>query len=70
MSGWIKCSTRLPEDQSTVLCWDGEEYRIGQKTNYHYPGLHWFRESGEPYAFSAEYWMPIPPPPTEGEARP
>lgn len=60
MSGWIKCSERMPpfvgEQSKPVLVWgDG----------YEEPEIGIFHEYDGWDAWGVTHWRPLPPPPTE-----
>lgn len=71
MSGWIKCSDRLPaaEDREVAVLLDGKDpcvawatYWSGARTDF----AEWtfpIDDLGE--GRRVTHWMPLPPPPTE-----
>ncbi|WP_404700725.1 DUF551 domain-containing protein [Pseudomonas sp. 3HC3] len=77
MSGWIKCSDRLPEVGSTVLAWNEAygaresqylEYGEGSIAHFHgYPPYFSWEEPQSSWASSWKptHWQPLPSPPTE-----
>lgn len=76
MSGWIKCSDRLPLDDSFVLC-----SGVGQACRDVFIGFrnergNWFEYNngdyidggyGDDYPAAVTHWQPLPPPASPDE---
>jgi hypothetical protein len=76
MNEWIKCEDRMPEENKTVLTYDGDSVGEGFCGRYYYPKenrtelkmFKWPRCSGSDYypiEINATHWMPLPAPPAK-----
>jgi hypothetical protein len=69
MSGWIKCSDKMPEDShdQQLLLWNGKYQRIGICLgSWKYKQL-CFYTIHEDMIYGITHWMPLPPAPAEEE---
>lgn len=62
--GWISVKDRLPEEDVDVLVSNGLGIEVAAYTTN--PARRWYGMSGD--TAYAQYWMPLPEPPKEGEA--
>lgn len=63
---WRRVDEEMPEANKTVLMWDGLDVEIGHRTVCGDGKLRWVEPFSDEYR-QAEYWMPLPPAPEEGE---
>ena len=62
MSKWIKCSERMPENDDTVLTWNGDTFQVDRfDVNGLVHGI-WHEQR-----LDVTHWQPLTEPPAEDE---
>ena len=59
---WIKCSDKLPDKDTPVLCYDGTYIEVSEYW-YDENHKHVFINPPAPPKDYITHWMPLPPPP-------
>lgn len=61
MSDWIKCSDRLPDEDTLCLAIDEQQVIW----TMHFDDDDFYPDTGEVYGVKITHWMPLPEPPED-----